>query len=44
MAQLSDSRSSEDDKKRAAFWLRKSAAQGDLDAKRELRELEKAER
>ncbi|MBT2117484.1 hypothetical protein KK141_03235 [Dyella sp. LX-66] len=38
--QLSDDRSSSaDDKKRAVFWLRKSAAQNDPDAIRELKKL-----
>jgi TPR repeat protein len=42
-AELSDSRSSADDKRRAVFWLRKSAVQGDSDAIRELRELERSQ-
>ena len=38
--QMSDDRSSSaDDKKRAVFWLRKSAAQNDPDAIRELKKL-----
>ncbi|MGO4703403.1 tetratricopeptide repeat protein [Dyella sp. 2RAB6] len=39
--QLSES-SNADDKKRAIFWLRKSAMQGDPDAKLELQKIEKS--
>ena len=41
--QLSDSRSSNDDQKRAVFWLRKAAAQGVAEALLELRKPDKAE-
>lgn len=40
-AQLSDSRSTTDDQRRAVFWLRKSAAQGCPEAVLELQKVEK---